>query len=99
MHEIEDCHVALPFIESLQCLLLHLFVYSNKVLCSHLRGCQDVSGVEEVIDVLEKNKIIFLLICFCLANFNATSMVVDLAIIVVPVLHFRDASSHIEWYN
>ena len=52
-----------------------------------------------VIDVLEKNKIIFLLICFCLANFNATSMVVDLAIIVVPVLHFRDASSHIEWYN
>ena len=49
-----------------------------------------------VIDVLEKNKIIFLLICFCLANFNATSMVVDLAIIVVPVLHFR---AEVEFVN
>ena len=42
MHKIEDCHVALPFIVSFQCLLLHLFVHSNKVLCSHLRGGQDV---------------------------------------------------------
>ena len=61
MHKIEDCHIALPFIVSFQCLLLHLFVHSNKVLCSHLRGCQDLSdltglGGGEVINVLEKNK-------------------------------------------
>ena len=64
-----------PFIETLQSLQLHLFVDSNEIFIRYLIEFEITSIAH-----------LHLFCCSGFANLNGTSMVVDLAIIVIPVV-------------
>ena len=64
-----------PFIETLQSLQLHLFVDSNEIFIRYLIEFEMTSITH-----------LHLFCCSGFANLNGTSMVVDLAIIVIPVV-------------
>ena len=76
-----SCYVRSPFIETLQSLKLNLFVDSNEIFISYLIEIEITSRAH-----------LHLFCCHSLANLNGTTMVVDFAIIVIPVVkcpHFQ----------